>query len=104
MQTPAHIYIYIYTERERSLKIEASYDVGNIYFYFIDETVQTTCPRTPKTENPTQMARVQCFHLLGISLLSSMGSFFFRNSLPPCCVVFWGLSVKGSCPPLPKSK
>ena len=29
---------------------------------------------------------------------------FFRNSLPPCCVVFWGLSVKGSCPPLLKSK
>ena len=80
MQIPAHIYIY--TERERSLKIEASYDVGNIYFYFIDETVQTTCPRTPKTENPIQMALVQCFHLLGISLLSSMGSFFSETAYP----------------------
>lgn len=80
-----HLHIYIYTEREKSLKIEASYDVGNIYFYFTDETVQTTCPRTPKTENTTQMARVQCFHLLSISLLSSRGSFFQKQPTPMLC-------------------
>lgn len=99
IQTPAHIYIH----RERSLKIEASYDVGNIYFYFTDEQFKLLAQGHPRLRIQLRWPGFNDF-TCSVSVSFLPGLSFFRNSLPPCCVVFWGLSVKGSCPALPKSK
>lgn len=101
MQTPAHVYI----QRERSLKIEASYDVGNIYFLLTDGTLNYLPKDNLVTENPTQMAWFNKVFTCSASVSFLPGLPFSETASPPCCVVFsGGLSVKGSCPALPKSK